>query len=82
MRDETIIDEQEAEEMHEAMDYAQHEGTWEAFTGVVKWGIYEIGLIVLALYSFIQAGAWPVGALLLLIALVSPFGYALFGPRR
>ena len=82
MRDEAVIDMQEADEMHEAMDYAQHEGTWESFVSTVKWAIYEIGLIVLALYCFIQAGAWPVGALLLLIALVSPFAYALFGPRR
>ena len=82
MRDEAVIDMQEADEMHEAMDYAQHEGTWEGFTGIVKWAIYEIGLVVLALYCFIQAGAWPVGVLLLLAALVSPVAWALFGPRR
>ena len=82
MRDETIIDEQEAEEMHEAMDYAQHEGTWEGFTGMVKWGIYEIAIIVLALFCFIQAGNPLLGAALLIIGIGTIPGWYFFGPRR
>ncbi len=82
MRDEAVIDMQEADEMHEAMDYAQHEGTWEGFINLVKWGIYEIALIVLALFCFIQAGNPVLGAALILIGLLSIPGWYLFGPRR
>ena len=48
------IDVQEAERMHEAMDYAQHRQTWDIFTNLIKWGIIACVVLVLALYIFIQ----------------------------
>ena len=82
MRDETLIDEQEAEERHEAMDYMQHERTWETFISLVKWGIIQIVFIVLGLFCIIQAGAPIVGGVLILIGLVAPVGWMLFAPKR
>ena len=82
MRDETLIDEQEAEERHEAMDYAQHEKTWETFTSLVKWAIIQLAFIVVGLFCVIQAGVPVVGVLLILIGIVAPVGWMLFAPKR
>jgi hypothetical protein len=82
MRDEDAIDMQEAEEKHEAMDYAQHEGTWLTFTTLVKWAIVEMIFLALALYCFIEAGNPWLGGFLLLVGLLSIPGTMLFGPRR
>ena len=82
MRDETLIDEQEAEEMHEAMDYAQHEKTWEMVTNLVKWAIIQLVFIVLGLFCVIQAGVPVLGGLLILIGLVAPLGWLVFAPKR
>ena len=82
MRDETLIDEREAEEMHEAMDYAQHEKTWETITNLVKWAIIQLAFIVVGLYCVIQAGVAPFGVFLILIGLVAPFVWLLFVPKR
>ena len=82
MRDETLIDEQEAEERHEAMDYMQHEKTWELFTGLGKWGIIQVVFIVLGLFCIIQAGAPVAGVVLILIGIVAPMVWALFAPKR
>jgi len=81
MRDETVIDLQEAEEMHEAMDYAQHERTWEGITTMVKWAIIELALLVLALFCFIQAGQPVLGGLLIAFGLLLIPGSMLFGKR-
>ena len=54
MRDEAAIDMQEAEEMHEAMDYMQHEKTWEGFARMVKWAIISLAVLVVVLYFVIQ----------------------------
>jgi hypothetical protein len=82
MRDEDAIDMQEAAEKHEAMDYAQHEGTWLTFTNMVKWAIIEIAFLVLALFCFIEAGNPWLGAFLILVGLLSIPGTMLFGPKR
>ena len=82
MRDETLIDEQEAEERHEAMDYMQHERTWETFTNLVKWGIIQIVFIVLGLFCIIQGGAAVFGVILILIGLVAPLVPMLMMPKR
>ena len=74
MRDETLIDMQEAEEKHEAMDYAQHEKTWEGFVGLVKASIIQLAFIVLGLYCCIIAGVPVLGVLLIVIGLVWPLG--------
>ena len=68
------IDAQEAEEMHEAMDYAQHRATWDGFINLVKWSIFQLGCIVLALYCFIFANQALIGGLLILIAIAAPIG--------
>jgi len=82
MRDETRIDEQEAEEMHEAMDYAQHERTWAGVTNLVKWAIIQLAFIVVGLFCVIQAGSPLAGIVLIVIGLVAPFGWWLFGPKQ
>ena len=82
MSQESVIDAQEASEMHEAMDYAQHQATWGNFVTMVKWGIYELTMLVLALYCFIQAGQPVLGFVLLLAGLLSMPAYALFRPKR
>ena len=76
MRDETRIDEQEAEERHEAMDYAQHEKTWEGVTNLVKWAIIQLAFIVVGLFCVIQGGVPLLGGLLILIGLLYPLGAA------
>ena len=82
MRAETIIDEHEAEEMHEAMDYAQHEGTWAGFTVAVKWTIIQMSFLMLALYCFIEAHNPMLGALLLVVAVLAIPASMLFGKKR
>ena len=76
MRDETVIDEQEAEERHEAMDYMQHEKTWETFIGLVKWAIIQLAFIVVGLFCIIQGGVPVFGGILILIGLLYPLGAA------
>jgi hypothetical protein len=82
MRDETVIDIQEADEMHEAMDYAQHERTWEGVTNLVKSAILQLAFILVGLYCCIIANAPFVGVVLILVGLVAPFAMRLFMPRR
>ena len=82
MRDEDAIDMQEAEEMHEAMDYAQHEGTWVRFTGLVKWAIIQLALIVVGLLSIIQFGSPWFGGLLIIIGVVAPLVWMVFAPKQ
>jgi len=82
MRDETLIDEQEAEEMHEAMDYMQHEKTWEGVTNLVKWAMIQLAFIVVGLFCVIQAGAPLAGVVLIIIGLFAPLVWWLFGPKR
>ena len=82
MRDETAIDMQEADEMHEAMDYMQHERTWETFVSLVKWAIIQLAFIVLGLFCIIQASAPVVGGVLILIGIVAPGVWLLFAPKR
>jgi hypothetical protein len=82
MRDEDRIDEQEAAEKHELMDYVQHEKTWATFTNLVKWAMIQLAFIVLGLFCVIFGGVPILGVLLILIGLVSPIGWMLFAPRR
>ena len=82
MRDEDRIDMQEADEMHEAMDYAQHENTWGTFVGLVKWAIGLLALIVIGLGCIIQFGAPVFGGVLILIALIAAPVWAVIGPKR
>jgi len=82
MRDETLIDEQEADERHEAMDYMQHEKTWETFTGLVKWAIIQLAFILVGLYCCLIAGGPVIGVLLIVIGLFAPIGARFLAPRR
>jgi hypothetical protein len=82
MRDEDRIDEQEAAERHELMDYVQHEKTWGTFTNLLKWAIIQLAFVVLGLFCIIEAGVPVVGVLLILIGLVAPVGWMLFAPKR
>jgi hypothetical protein len=82
MRDEDRIDMAEAEERHEAMDYMQHEKTWENVTSLVKWSIIQLAFIVVGLYTSVIAGQAFWGILLIVIGLVAPIGGYFFRPRR
>lgn len=65
-----------------AMDYAQHNGTYEGFMQMLKWSIAALALIVLALYAFIEAGQPLIGTLLLLLIPVGAIGLVVMGTRR
>jgi hypothetical protein len=82
MRDEDVIDMQEADEMHEAMDYAQHEKTWETFLMLVKTAIVQLAFIVVGLFCIIQGGQPVLGGILILIGLVWPVGTAVLKTAR
>lgn len=82
MRDEDVIDEQEAEERHEAMDYAQHERTWLGVTNLVKWAIVQLAFIVVGLYTSVIAGQAFWGILFIIIGLLAPVAAYFFWPRR
>ena len=82
MRDKTRIDEQESKERHEAMDYAQHEKTWVLVTNLVKWSIIQLAFLVVGLYCIIFAGSPVAGVILILIGIVAPGVWGLFGPKR
>ena len=58
---------EDIKEIPPAMDYAQHQATWHAVTGLVKWSIVALLIICVALYFFIEAGQPVVGTLLLLL---------------
>ena len=81
MRDEDRIDMQEAEERHEAMDYAQHEGTWQNVTWLVKWAIIQLAFIVVGLYSAVIAGNPFLGVVLIIIGLFAPIAARVLAPR-
>ena len=70
------------EELPPAMDYAQHNATYEGFMQMLKWGIAALLLIVLALYAFIEAGQPIIGTLLLLLIPVGAIGSVVMGTRR
>lgn len=79
---EIAIDAEEAEEMHEAMDYAQHRATWDLVTSLVKWAIVQLAFLAVALYCFIIAGNLWAGLFFLVVGLLLIPGVYLFGPKR
>jgi hypothetical protein len=58
---------QDIEEIPPAMDYAQHQATWNAVTTMVKWTIAALLIVVVALYCYIQAHQPVLGTILLLV---------------
>jgi hypothetical protein len=56
-----------ADEIPPAMDYAQHEATWNGVMAMTKWSIVALLFIVVALYCFIEAHQPVLGTLLLLV---------------
>jgi len=65
-----------------AMDYAQHEATYRGFTTLVKLGIVNMALVMLALYAFIEGHSPILGVVLLILSVVVPAGMLLMGRRR
>jgi hypothetical protein len=57
----------DADDIPPAMDYAQHQATWNAFMAMVKWGIVATAIICIALYFFIEGQQPVIGTLLLLL---------------
>ena len=82
MSQEAAIDAQEAEELHEAMDYAQHQGTWSNFVSMVKWSIYLIAFLVLGLFAFVQVNSPLLGVFFFAVGILSIPAYMLFWPKR
>ncbi|MFY8030619.1 MAG: aa3-type cytochrome c oxidase subunit IV [Devosia sp.] len=70
------------EDLPPAMDYAQHNATYEGFIQLIKWGIVAVALIVLALYAFIEGHQPLIGWLLLLLIPVGAVGLAVTGTTR
>jgi hypothetical protein len=58
---------QHIQEIPPAMDYAQHQATWNAVTTMVKWSIVALLIVIVALYCFIEGGQPVLGTLLLLV---------------
>jgi hypothetical protein len=69
------------DEITPAMDYAQHNATWNSFVALVKWSCIALLIIVVALYCFIEAGQPVIGTLLLLILPVGAVGLAVARSR-
>jgi len=70
------------EDLPPAMDYAQHNATYEGFMQMIKWGIIAMALIVLALYAFIEGGQPLIGTLLLLLIPIGAVGLIVTGSTR
>jgi hypothetical protein len=55
------------QELPPAMDYAQHQATWNGVTSMVKWSIITLAVVCVALYFFIEGHQPIIGAVLLLL---------------
>ena len=77
-----MADTADTETISDEMDYAQHNKTWHTFTNLVKWAIIHLAFLVLALFCFIEAGSPWLGALLIVMGLLSFPAAMLFGPKR
>jgi len=69
-------------DVHEAMDWRQHEATYTGFMEFVKWSIVAMALVVVALYCFIEAHNPILGTLALLAIPVGAIGITVIGSRR
>jgi aa3 type cytochrome c oxidase subunit IV len=55
-----------------AMDYAQHQQTYDSFVSLVKYGVLSIAILVVGLY-FAIIGAQPVlGVVLIVLSVIVP----------
>ncbi len=72
----------QTDDLPPAMDYAQHNATYQGFMGMLKWSIIAMVFIVLALYCFIEAQQPLLGGLLLLAIPVLVIGSTVMGSRR
>ena len=70
------------QELPPAMDYAQHNGTYQAFMGFLKWTALALLIVVIALYCFIEAQQPILGTLLLFLIPVGVIGLVVMGTRR
>ena len=70
------------QELPPAMDYAQHNGTYQAFMGFLKWTCVALFILVVALYCFIEAQQPILGTLLLFLIPVGAIGLMVMGTRR
>ena len=70
-----------ADEIPPAMDYAQHEATYEGFLTLVKWTIVALLIVLVALYCFIEAQQPVLGTLLLLLLPIGAVGLAVARTR-
>ena len=70
------------EDLPPAMDYAQHEATYEGFIQMIKWGIISAAVIVVALYFFIEGHQPLIGGLLLLLLPVGAVVLMVTNTRR
>ncbi|MEO8686034.1 MAG: aa3-type cytochrome c oxidase subunit IV [Devosia sp.] len=55
-----------------AMDYAQHQQTYDSFVSLVKYGVLSMAILVVGLY-FAIIGAQPVlGVVLIVLSVIVP----------
>ena len=69
---------QHIEELPPAMDYAQHQATWNAVTGLVKWSIAGLAIVAVALYCFIEGGQPLLGGVLLFGLFFGSMAFAVY----
>lgn len=69
------------ESLSPEMDYPAHEAFWSGFVRFVKWAIAALVIIVLALFSFIEAGNAILGVVLLLLLPVGAVWLMVNGSR-
>ena len=70
------------DELPPAMDYLQHNATYEGFIGFVKWGIVACAIICLSLYAFIEGQSPLIGWALLALLPIGGVAVAVMGTRR
>jgi hypothetical protein len=69
------------ESLSPEMDYSSHEAFWSGFVRFLKWAIAALVVIVLALFSFIEAGNPILGVVLLLLIPVGAIWMMVSGSR-
>jgi hypothetical protein len=64
-----------------AMDYAEHQRTYDAFISMVKYGVLSMVILVVGLYFSIIGGQPALGVLLILASIVVPVVLAMLSRK-
>jgi aa3 type cytochrome c oxidase subunit IV len=64
-----------------AMDYAQHQQTYDSFVSLVKYGILSVAILVVGLY-FAIIGAQPfLGVVIIVLSVIVPIVLAMMSRK-